>query len=35
MGRKDAESRGRVLDGKEWNEYPMDGRRSIELPIAI
>ena len=28
-------SGGRILDGKEWNEYPREEHRLVELPIAV
>ena len=29
-----AKSGGRVLDGREWNEYPLPNGSSLELPLA-
>jgi protein gp37 len=28
-------SGGRILDGKEWNEYPREERRLVQIPIAV
>lgn len=33
-GGRTPKSGGRILDGKEWNEYPMLPNGSIDLPIA-
>lgn len=33
-GGRTPKSGGRILDGKEWNEYPITGNGTIELPIA-
>ena len=33
-GGRTAKSGGRVLDGKEWNEYPLPNDSSLELPLA-
>lgn len=33
-GGRTPKSGGRILDGKEWNEYPMTGNGGIDLPIA-
>lgn len=34
-GGRTAKSGGRVLDGREWNEYPVSVSPSIELPLAL
>lgn len=34
-GGRTAKAGGRVLDGKEWNEYPDMAPQSFELPIAV
>ena len=33
-GGRTPKSGGRILDGREWNEYPMIGKGGIDLPIA-
>ena len=33
-GGRTPKSGGRILDGREWNEYPMIGNGGIDLPIA-
>ena len=33
-GGRTAKSGGRVLDGKEWNEYPASNNHSMDLPLA-
>lgn len=33
-GGRTPKSGGRVLDGREWNEYPMIGNGGLDLPIA-
>lgn len=34
-GGRTPKSGGRILDGREWNEYPMIGNGGIDLPIAV
>lgn len=34
-GGRTAKSRGRILDGREWNEYPSNLNSAMELPLAL
>jgi len=34
-GGRTAKSRGRLLDGQEWNEYPAHFSASLELPLQV
>jgi protein gp37 len=34
-GGQTAKSGGRTLDGREWNEYPIDFNAALELPLAL
>jgi len=34
-GGRTAKAGGRILDGREWNEYPIDLDSSFQLPIAL